>query len=142
MSRVTVFLARLIGLYMMIVGLSLALRKEESISTISAVTHAPDLLLVLGLLALAAGLAIVLRHNVWSGGALPITVTLLGWLILLRSALLLFLPLQAIADLVDALQIERLFYVYVGIVIVLGFCLTYAGFTSRAGKVPAVEFAK
>jgi hypothetical protein len=26
-----------------------------------------------------AGLAVVVAHNVWSGGALPVVVTLVGW---------------------------------------------------------------
>jgi hypothetical protein len=29
-------------------------------------------------IAVAAGLAMALEHNIWSGGALPVTVTLMG----------------------------------------------------------------
>jgi hypothetical protein len=36
-------------------------------------------------ISLAAGFAMIIGHNVWSGGALPITVTLVGWLILARG---------------------------------------------------------
>jgi hypothetical protein len=36
------------------------------------------------------GLAIVIGHNVWSGGALPVIVTLFGWIILIRGVVLLF----------------------------------------------------
>ena len=38
-----------------------------------------------GMVATAAGLAIVLGHNVWSGGALAIAVTLFGWAALLKG---------------------------------------------------------
>ena len=132
MSRLTVFLARLIGLFTIIVGLSLGLHKQESVATINAIVHAPDRLLVIGLIALVAGLAVVLRHNVWSGGALPVVITLLGWIILLRAVLLLFLSSETLASLLAAIHFEDLFFAYISGVIVIGLWLTYAGFTSKA----------
>jgi hypothetical protein len=44
-----------------------------------------DLMLIAGSFNLASGLAIVLGHNVWSGGALTVVVTLIGWLVALRG---------------------------------------------------------
>jgi hypothetical protein len=35
------------------------------------------------------GVAMVVGHNVWSGGALPLVVTPVGWLILAKGLLLL-----------------------------------------------------
>jgi hypothetical protein len=32
-----------------------------------------------GMVATSAGLAVVLAHNIWNGGALPVVVTLVGW---------------------------------------------------------------
>jgi hypothetical protein len=46
-------------------------------------------------IAVTAGLAIVIGHNVWSGGALLVIVTLLGWIILIRGVVLLFLSPSA-----------------------------------------------
>jgi hypothetical protein len=138
-SRLTVFLARLIGLFITIVGLSLGLHKQESVATITAIVHAPDQLLVIGLIALVAGLAMVLRHNIWSGGALPIVITLFGWIILLRAALLLFLSSETLARLLRAIHFDDVFYVYISVVVVIGAWLTYAGFTSR---MPAGEPAR
>jgi hypothetical protein len=131
-SRLTVFLARLIGLFTIIVGLSLGLHKQQSVATINAIVHAPEPLLVMGLIALVAGLAMVLRHNVWSGGALPVVITLLGWIILLRAVLLLFLSSATVANVLAAVDFGGLFYAYMGDVIVIGLWLTYAGFTSKA----------
>jgi hypothetical protein len=130
-SRLTIFLAKLIGLVAVIVGLSLGLHKQESIATINAIVHAPEPLLVMGLIALVAGLAMVLRHNVWSGGAVPVVVTLVGWTILLRAVLLLFLSSERVANLLTAIDFEGLFYAYIGGVIAIGLWLTYAGFTSK-----------
>ena len=50
-------------------------------------------MLVYASFSLAAGLAIILGHNVWSGGTLPVIVTLVGWLIFAKVlALLLVTP--------------------------------------------------
>ena len=136
MSRLTIFLAKLIGLVAVIVGLSLGLHKQQSIATINAIVHAPEPLLVIGLIALVAGLAMVLRHNVWSGGAVPVVITLVGWTIVLRAALLLFLSPERLANLLVVLDFEGLFYAYIGGVIAIGLWLTYAGFTSKPAAAP------
>ena len=34
------------------------------------------MMLIVGIITLAAGLAVVLAHNIWSGGALVVVVTL------------------------------------------------------------------
>jgi hypothetical protein len=36
-------------------------------------------MLVYAIISLAVGVAMILGHNVWSGGALPVVVTLVGW---------------------------------------------------------------
>ena len=46
-------------------------------------------MLLSGMVATAAGIAVVLGHNVWSGGALPVVVTLVGWAALLMGVALL-----------------------------------------------------
>jgi hypothetical protein len=69
---------------------------------------------------LIAGLAIVLGHNVWSGGALPVMVTLVGWLILVRGLLLLVLSPSAAVDLFTGLRFEQLFYLYATLSLVFG----------------------
>ena len=52
------------------------------------VADAP-LVLIAGVFTLFGGLAIVLLHNYWSGGALTVIITLLGWLTLIKAVLLL-----------------------------------------------------
>jgi hypothetical protein len=126
-SRLTIVLARLIGLYIVIVGLSIGVHKE----VIDTVVRSPAVLIVLGLVALMAGLAIVLNHNVWRGGVLPVVITLVGWTILFRSVLLLVLPSTALISLLDAVHFESWFFLYTGGVIIVGLWLTYAGFSSR-----------
>jgi hypothetical protein len=128
MSPRTIFLARLIGLFAILLSLSEFVRKQAMVETANALVRDRPLLFILAMLGLLAGLAIVLAHNVWSGGALPVVVTLFGWILLIRGALLLFLPPEAVAGLIDFFHFEQLFYFYAGITLVLGLYLTYAGF--------------
>jgi hypothetical protein len=88
---------------------------------------------VAGLMAVTAGLAIVLGHNVWSGGAAPVIVTLIGWAALIKGALLLLLSPAAAADVfLGGYHYAQLFYFYAAVSLLLGIYLTYAGARSTA----------
>jgi len=102
--------------------------KQSAVASVNALIRNPPLLLFIEVVALAAGLAMVLGHNIWSGGALPVVVTLVGWLMVIRGTVLIALPQDATIKLFDALGYERLFYVYMGATLVLGLFLTVSGF--------------
>jgi len=128
-SALTIFLAKLIGLYCVLFGLAMGTQKEAMIEIVAALIRNGPVLLIVEAIGVTAGLAIVLGHNVWSGGALPVVVTLLGWIILIRGVVLLFLSPQAKIRFFEMFRYEQLFPLYVGITLVLGLYLTYAGFT-------------
>ena len=80
-----------------------------------------------------ARLAMVLAHNIWSGGALPVVVTLLGWLTLVKGFMFLLLFSGGAEGLyMGTLHYSQLFYLYMAICLVLGIYLTYAGFASKS----------
>jgi hypothetical protein len=130
MAPHTVFLARLIGLFLLIVSIAEMIHKSDMIETASELAHAPPLLFITGLFMLVAGLAMVLSHNVWSGGALNVVITVIGWIILIRGVVLVFISPGGAAGLYEALNFEKLFYLYVAVPLLLGIYLTYAGFTA------------
>jgi len=133
MSPRTVFLSRLLGLYCILVALSMMTRRETTVETVTALLQNPSMMLILGVITLAAGLAMVLAHNIWSGGALVVVVTVIGWITLLKSLLFLFLPPEMEAGLfVGQLHYQQLFYLYGTFSLVLGVCLTYGGFKSKS----------
>ncbi len=68
MSSRTLLLSRLIGLYCILVALSMMTRKQATVETVTALVQNPSMMLILGVITLAAGLAMVLAHNIWSGG--------------------------------------------------------------------------
>jgi len=129
----TLFLSRLIGLYCIFLALSLITRRQVTVETVTNLLQSPSMMLILGVITLTAGLAMVLAHNVWSGGALAVIVTVVGWITLIKSLLFLFLPPEMEAGLfLGWLHYQQLFYVYGAISFVLGVYLTYGGFTSRS----------
>jgi putative exporter of polyketide antibiotics len=78
MSLRTLFLSRLIGLHCILVALSMITRRQTTLESVTALLHDPSMIFILGLITLAAGLAMVLAHNLWSGGALVVIVTIVG----------------------------------------------------------------
>ncbi len=135
MSSRTIFLGRLIGLYCILVALAMLIRKQATVDVVTAMLHNPQLLLALGGITVVAGLALVLSHNVWSGGAVPVLVTLVGWIALIKGSLLLFLSPERESSLfLDSLHLEQGFYFYLGCTLVLGVYLTYATSGQRATK--------
>jgi len=111
---------------------SLFLRRDFYIETMQALVDDRPLLLIIATTRLVIGLAIVLAHNLWSGAALTIVVTLFGWVTLIRGLLLLFLPADRVEHTFAALQFERHYYMYAALPLLLGAYLTYAGFTAVA----------
>ena len=127
----TVFLSRLIGLYCLLVGLSMVSHKQLTVEVVTALLQNPSLTLLLGLTMLGASLAMVLVHNLWWSGPLALIITLIGWLALIKSLLLLFLsPATAVRFVLGQLHYQRFFYDYAAVSIALGIFLTCAGFTS------------
>ncbi len=133
MSSRTIFLSRLIGLYCILVALSMMTRRQATVETVTALLQNPSMVLILGVITLAAGLAMILAHNIWSGGALTVIVTLVGWITLVKSLFFLFLPPELEAKFfLRQLHYRQLFYMYTAISLVLGVYLTYGGFKSRS----------
>src|ERR1035437_320391 len=129
MSARTIFLSRLIGLYLILISLAMIAHKQATVDSMNALVHNAPVLFVVVVIAVAAGLAMVLGHNVWSGGVLPVVVTLTGWLMLIKGSMMLFLSPGAVCGtLLAGFHFEQLFYFYMAFVLMLGTCLTYAGF--------------
>src|SRR5271166_6097974 len=129
-SPLTIFLAKLLGLYCIYLALTVMVRGQSAAATVKTLVMNPPLLLFVEAIGLAIGLAMVIGHNIWTGPALQIVVTLIGWLIVIRSAVLLVLSPEATARLVDALQYEKYFYFYMGMTVILGLYLTFAAFNA------------
>jgi hypothetical protein len=127
----TAFLGKLIGLFCLVYSLSMFAHREATLGAVSALTMEPGALLVLGVVVLGLGIALVLGHNVWSGSAVAVVVTIVGWLTLVKGLFLTFLAPAGAAAYLSAVHYEQLFYVYAGVTLALGAYLTYGGFNMK-----------
>jgi len=128
MSPRTVYLGRLIGLYCVFLALAMMSHKQATVETMTALIHNAPLLFFISVAALVAGLAIVLAHNVWSGGALPLVVTLFGWISLIKGLVFLLLSPETSVAYFKALRYGQFFYAYMSITLAIGIYLTFASF--------------
>jgi hypothetical protein len=127
----TAFLGKLLGLYLVAVSSAMLAHAQAIVDIMKAIIRDPPLLFITGLMGVTAGLAIVLTHNVWSGGALPIIVTLFGWISLIKGTLLLVLSPETEARVfIIGLHYEQHPNLYAAFALLLGSYLTYAGFSS------------
>ena len=128
MSPLTTYVAKLLGLYCLLVGIAMLLNKSLMFAMVAAFPNDPTAIVLTGVFALAIGLAIVVGHNVWSGGVLPVLVTVVGWAATLKGLAFLLIPLGAEPAYLAAFHYGELYFVYDGITLVLGAYMTYAGF--------------
>ncbi|MFI5388284.1 MAG: hypothetical protein ACHQY2_01090 [Candidatus Eremiobacterales bacterium] len=133
MGARTTFLGKLLGIYLVLVSIAMAANKAATIQTVTALIHDAPVIFVLGLILVAAGLAMILSVGGWSRGALPLVVSLVSWLTLIKGlAFLLWPPSAAPGIVLWGSLYEQFFYVDVAIVFVLGAYLTIASFKARA----------
>jgi hypothetical protein len=132
MTARTLFLARLIGLYCIVCGLAEMIHRQATLEAVGALLGNPSTVLWVGMTTVLIGLAMVLGHNLWRGGALTVVVTIVGWIALLKGLALLFLPMQSdMSVFFGVFRYRQLFYLYAAIALVLGLYLTYASFRSK-----------
>jgi len=79
------FLARLIGPLMLAVGIGIFVNGAVYRALADEFLRSHALIYLSGLLAMTAGLAIVLTHNVWRADW-PVLITVLGWLAAIGGA--------------------------------------------------------
>jgi putative transposase len=128
MSPMTVFLGKLIGFYLIAISIGMFVSRRRTLATLDEMARSGPWMLFSGMVATAAGLADVLAHNVWTGGALTIAVTLVGWTALVKGLALLVVPPSTMASAYKAVGYERYFYVWMGAVLVLGLWMALDAF--------------
>lgn len=87
----SIFLAKLIGPILLAIGLGLLANGAAYRKLTNEFLHSRALICLSGLISMAAGLAVVLTHNVWTADW-RVLITLLGWLALIGGALRLIVP--------------------------------------------------
>ncbi len=130
MSSTTIFLGRLFGLYFVAISVGMLVNRRRTLNTLQDMARSGPWMLFSGMVATAAGLAVVLGHTVWSGGALPVAVTLVGWVALMKGVTLLLIPGERIAAAYKGIGFERFFPVWMVVVLAIGLWITAAAFAA------------
>ena len=135
MSSRTIYLARLLGFYSIAVGFAMLWHEQAMVDLVTAMAASGPLLFVTGLVAVTVGLAMVLGHNVWRGGALPAVVTVIGWWSLFKGLGLLFVPQATIAAWIGGGRYAEMFHVSVVVTLALGLYLVWGSWGAAGTEV-------
>ncbi|MEX0918704.1 MAG: hypothetical protein WDZ85_01935 [Candidatus Paceibacterota bacterium] len=87
----SIFLSQMIGIYLVLIGLVFLFKRKTLMPAMKEVIQSKSLLYIVAMLELAAGIAIVLNHNIWAWSS-ELLITLFGWLLIVESAAYLLLP--------------------------------------------------
>ena len=134
MSRLTVFLGRLIGLFFLLYALAILANRHSTVEAAIDFMRDPPALMLAGITVLIAGLAIVLSHNRWSGGVLTVAVTIIGWIFIIRGFVILAVPRETLLAIFEKMNFDEHYYVYCAVPLIIGLFLTIASFTSSTGE--------
>ncbi|MCB1113093.1 MAG: hypothetical protein KDK72_10625 [Chlamydiia bacterium] len=124
--ELSLFLAKVFGLYLVIVGFAYLSRGEALRQMVVEFYDSTALIFMGAAINLILGLLVVISHNVWVMGW-PVIITILGYLMLLKGILNMFIPSWAAWKAQKFCEGKGLVYTGIG-VIILGGYLVYVGF--------------
>lgn len=90
----TLFLATVIGWYMVIFSLLMLCRHEHVKSVMTDIMANRGMFFILAIMTFVLGLLMVASHNIWVMGW-PVIITIFSWLVLISGIIRLFFPDKA-----------------------------------------------
>lgn len=128
--ELSLFLAKLIGLYMLITGVIILIRRDQFKRVVQSFASSEGLITLSGAVSLIAGLAILLSHSVWEWSWRGL-ISLIGVLAIIQGLYRLIFT-DELADKLSSLRSEKtwlcIWATTVIVTLVLGGYLTYMGF--------------
>lgn len=125
--EISIFLAKIIGLYLIITGIFTFVRYNLLEKIITDISNQRGSLFFMAILTLIMGLLLVVSHNIWVSDW-RIIITLIGWLTLIGGLVRLFF-LDEMRRMTDWwLKNKSAMLVLTGIFFLLGCYLVYKGF--------------
>jgi len=125
----SVFLARLLGPLLLAVGVGILINPKPFRTMAGEVVRSITFVYLFGLLDFAAGLAIVLTHNVWAANW-RVLITLIGWLMLVRGAVRILAPEAIMGFAANLLRNKQMMPVAAAVTSVLGLVFCYFGYAT------------
>ena len=87
----SIFIARILGLYLTIFGLLVLLRPAQFRAIVNAYMESPPIVFLGGIVGLIMGIILVVSHNIWAADW-RVVITILSWIILIKGINHLFFP--------------------------------------------------
>lgn len=129
--ELSIFLAKLLGLYLLIVAFELIVRRREFEGAVRDFASSKGLIVFSGSISLLLGLAVVIGHPIyemsWRG-----LITLVGYLLILRGVWRMAFPSRLQKGLVTCFH--RGYRGIFLLLVVVGAYLTYMGFNLNLGS--------
>ena len=125
--ELSIFLAKVFGLYLVIVCAAVFLQREELEVAFQEFEKSRLFAFFSGAMVLLLGLAIVVSHTIWEANWRGV-ITLLGWLTLMKGVIRLFFLNQA-KTLARKLVYSGWYWYIIGLSFIIGCWFTYIGFT-------------
>jgi uncharacterized membrane protein HdeD (DUF308 family) len=122
--ELSLFLAKLIGLYFLAVALIALVRREQFLSAMKSMLSSTGLIAFSGFISLIAGIAILIGHPIWEVSWRGL-ITLIGVLAVIQG-----FARAGFTSLVQSKlsKFENAYWYIVVVLIILGGYLTYSGF--------------
>ncbi len=125
----SIFLAKVLGLYFIIGAIICSVKNKELRKMIDGFSDNPALLYVTGIVTVILGLTMVVGHNIWDN-SWRVIITLIAWLILLKGLAFLFLPKKMMFKFINSFHWNKEWYIVVSIIMaIFGIYLASKGFS-------------
>ena len=123
----TMFLAKLLGSFFLVVGIALFSKKDALLKEFVPFAENTVAMFYAGALAFLAGISMVLHHNSWENG-MESLISLFGWIALIKGASLMILPNNIFVDLVKSFNKPVYYHLKAMALILLGAYFAFYGF--------------
>jgi uncharacterized membrane protein len=128
--------AQITGLSLVAVSTAMLSRPRGMIVMVERLLENPPILFVFGLVQLVGGLMLVLTQNTTSGANLALVLSLVGWWLLIRGAMLMFMTPETLLSLADSIELPKYHFLSNIVSLLIGIYLTYIGFIHLLGLAP------
>lgn len=124
---INMFYAQVLGIWLFLIALAMLVHQERIKKILSEGLSHPPIVFLTGLIGLAAGLLIVISHNVWVS-AWPVLITITGWVLLIQGVLRIFWP-DVFTKWMKDMMAKKGFTLWSWVWLLVGLYLIWMGFS-------------
>lgn len=126
--NVSIFLAQALGIYFLVVGILLLVRRQNMQAMVNDFFNNSALKFLGAVIALILGILMVISHNIWDGAGWQTAITIIAWLTFLKGIFYLFATDNLFNGFVRVVNKANVFLIGGIVSIILGGWLSFVGF--------------